>query len=70
MLTRRTTLAIVETIITLGRNLGLDIVAEGVEDEEQLGVLLALNCNSIQGYLFARPMPAAEIDVLLKSTRM
>ncbi|MGI4763505.1 MAG: putative bifunctional diguanylate cyclase/phosphodiesterase [Janthinobacterium lividum] len=70
MLTRRRTLAIVETIITLGRSLGLDIVAEGVEDEEQLRTLLALNCNSIQGYLFARPMSASEIDALLKNTSM
>ncbi len=66
MLTRRRTLAIVETIISLGKALSLDVVAEGVESEEQLNALLTLNCNSIQGYLFARPMPASEMDALLE----
>ena len=64
MLTRRRTLAIVETIIALGQALSLDIVAEGVDDEEQLETLLALKCNSIQGYLFARPMPPSDMDAL------
>ncbi len=68
MLTRRRTLAIVETIITLGKTLGLDVVAEGVEDEEQLKSLLTLNCNSIQGYLFARPMTAGDLDTLLRNS--
>ena len=67
MLTRRRTLAIVETIIKLGKTLGLDVVAEGVEDEEQLKTLLTLNCNSIQGYLFAKPMPVSEMDALLQN---
>ncbi len=66
MQTRRRTLAIVETIIALGKSLDLDIVAEGVETEEQLGTLLRLGCGSVQGFLFARPMVASELDAKLK----
>ncbi len=66
MLTQRRTLAIVETIIALGQRLDLDIVAEGVENQEQLDALLSLGCSSVQGFLFARPMLAAAIDLRLK----
>jgi EAL domain-containing protein (putative c-di-GMP-specific phosphodiesterase class I) len=45
-------------IINLGRNLGLTVVAEGVEEQSQLEYLISQGCSSGQGYLFARPMPA------------
>jgi EAL domain-containing protein (putative c-di-GMP-specific phosphodiesterase class I) len=48
--------AIVQTIIMLARNLGLRVVAEGVESEQQLEELKKLDCDAAQGYLFARPM--------------
>jgi diguanylate cyclase (GGDEF)-like protein len=53
---------IVQSVIDLGHNLGLSIVAEGVEDEQTLTALAALNCDVAQGYHLARPMPAALLD--------
>lgn len=50
--------AIVSSIITLGHNLSLRIVAEGVEEEGQLQFLREQGCDSAQGYLFGRPVPA------------
>jgi len=47
---------IVDTIIQMGRNLNMDVVAEGVEDEAQLGFLQELGCNYVQGLLFGDPM--------------
>jgi len=49
---------IVSTIMTLASNLGMEVVAEGVETEEQLAQLRALNCEYGQGYLFSKPVPA------------
>ncbi len=53
---------VVDTIITLGRQLGMAVVAEGVETIDQLRHLQQLGCQFAQGYWFARPMPAAEIE--------
>lgn len=57
--------AILTTIIQLGRLLGLEVIAEGVETMEQLAKLEAEGCQFAQGYLLARPMPAAQILPLL-----
>jgi diguanylate cyclase (GGDEF)-like protein len=54
--------AIVMTIITLGRALGFDVVAEGVETPEQRSLLAGWGCTTLQGYLFGRPMPLAEFE--------
>jgi diguanylate cyclase (GGDEF)-like protein/PAS domain S-box-containing protein len=54
--------------IALGRALGLDVVAEGVETQEQWQFLAQENCTSVQGYLFARPMPAADAFQFLRAT--
>jgi diguanylate cyclase (GGDEF)-like protein/PAS domain S-box-containing protein len=56
---------IVRTILTLGRNLGVDIVAEGVETEAQRETLRALGCRYVQGFLFARPLQPDAVDDLL-----
>jgi diguanylate cyclase (GGDEF)-like protein/PAS domain S-box-containing protein len=52
--------AIVATIVSIARNLDLQLIAEGVETEEQLHFLQSLGCQVFQGFLFARPLPAAE----------
>lgn len=52
--------AIARTIVALGRGLGLQTLAEGVEREEQLEFLLMLNCDRAQGHLFSKPMPPGE----------
>jgi len=56
---------VVEAIISLGRGLGMDVVAEGIETEEQRTQLLALRCPYGQGFLFARPMDSARMEALL-----
>jgi diguanylate cyclase (GGDEF)-like protein len=52
---------LVDAIVKLGRALKLDIVAEGVETEHQRERLAACGCNSFQGYLFSRPVPASQL---------
>ncbi|HEX3549887.1 MAG TPA: EAL domain-containing protein [Candidatus Elarobacter sp.] len=56
---------IVSTIITLGRELRLRVVAEGVETEQQAQLLRLLRCDQMQGYLIARPMPADALAATL-----
>ena len=53
---------IVKAIIDLGHNLGLTVVAEGVEDQATLTLLHELNCDLAQGYFFARPLPAEQAN--------
>jgi len=52
---------IVSTIISLAHTLNLKVVAEGVDSEEQSRLLSALKCDEIQGYLFSKPLPAAQV---------
>ncbi len=61
--------AIVESIISLSRTLGLRVTAEGVETEAQLAVLRRLGCQEGQGYLFSRPLPLPELQRLLSGER-
>jgi len=58
--------AIVEAIIALSKSLHLDIIAEGVETQEQKEFLTANGCEQIQGYLYGRPMRAEEMDRMLR----
>ncbi len=53
-------MAIVAAVLALARNLGLAVVAEGVETNEQLAALVYLNCRLVQGYLFSRPVAASD----------
>jgi EAL domain-containing protein (putative c-di-GMP-specific phosphodiesterase class I) len=57
--------AIVTAIIELAAALGMEAVAEGVENEAQRAFLVERGCPLAQGYLLGRPMPAAEIEPLL-----
>jgi EAL domain-containing protein (putative c-di-GMP-specific phosphodiesterase class I) len=52
--------AITQAMIALGRGLDMQIVAEGVENEEQAILLLNLGCTSLQGYYYSHPLPASE----------
>jgi diguanylate cyclase (GGDEF)-like protein/PAS domain S-box-containing protein len=61
--------AIARAIITLGHTMNLRVIAEGVETPEQLAFLRMHQCDEIQGYLFAKPMPAEEFGKLLESGR-
>ena len=53
---------IVQTIIGMGRNLDLEVIAEGVETEAQKAILAGHGCDLYQGYLLARPMPVADFE--------
>jgi diguanylate cyclase (GGDEF)-like protein/PAS domain S-box-containing protein len=57
--------AITQAIVAMARSLRLRVVAEGVENKAQLDYLRALGCDAVQGYLFSRPLPAAEFAALL-----
>ncbi|QRM20288.1 EAL domain-containing protein [Dechloromonas sp. TW-R-39-2] len=58
--------AIASTIISMGRNLRLTVLAEGVENAQQLALLRDMGCDMAQGYYFSRPLPAGEMTVLLR----
>jgi EAL domain-containing protein (putative c-di-GMP-specific phosphodiesterase class I) len=59
---------IVQTIISMAHNLGMEIIAEGVETEEQRAFLEQYNCLLYQGYLFSKPLPIEQFESLLNST--
>jgi diguanylate cyclase (GGDEF)-like protein len=54
-----------QAIVSMAHALGMSVVAEGVETAEQLAILRGLECNEVQGYFIARPMPAHEMAVLM-----
>jgi EAL domain-containing protein (putative c-di-GMP-specific phosphodiesterase class I) len=57
--------ALCEAVVGIGRALGVDVVAEGVETAAQLGTLCGFSCGFAQGSLLSRPLPPAELAVLL-----
>jgi diguanylate cyclase (GGDEF)-like protein/PAS domain S-box-containing protein len=57
--------ALVASIVDLGRALGMDVVAEGVETPAQLAALAAMDCRFLQGWLLGRPVPAEDLRVVL-----
>jgi diguanylate cyclase (GGDEF)-like protein/PAS domain S-box-containing protein len=67
MLQRPASHAIIRSIVALAHNLGLKVIAEGIEDPDQRKALTVLGCEYGQGYHFARPLPASEIEALLAS---
>jgi len=59
---------VLRSIIALGADLGIDVLAEGVETEQQLQMLIDLGCPGAQGYLLGRPMSARQVQVTLNKT--
>jgi len=57
--------ALVTSIITISKNLGLSVIAEGVETKEQLQILNKYQCEYVQGYYFSKPVPAMEFRAFL-----
>jgi diguanylate cyclase (GGDEF)-like protein len=60
--------SIVRTIIAMARNMELNVIAEGVETEEQQQILMNKGCSTFQGYYFGRPVPIDTFDAALKSS--
>ena len=61
--------AIVRTIVDMAKTLGFTVVAEGVEEEAQASFLRGLGCHQAQGYLYARPMAAADFAAVMRASR-
>jgi EAL domain-containing protein (putative c-di-GMP-specific phosphodiesterase class I) len=65
--TKRKDAAIVRSIIALGKDLDVSVIAEGVETEQQFQMLQDLDCLQVQGYLLGRPGPPEDVEALLRS---
>lgn len=61
--------AITSVVLGLGRSLGMKVVAEGVENVEQARLLKAAGCDQVQGFYFARPMPADDVSTFVGNWR-
>jgi diguanylate cyclase (GGDEF)-like protein len=61
--------AIVNAILAVAQGLGLRVVAEGIETLEQSQTLINMGCDALQGYYFSRPVPTAEINLLLANSK-
>ena len=70
MMENEENLAIVRTIVALAQNLGMDVVAEGVETEDQLRLLRKLECEHGQGYLFSSPIGGKQLDQFISSCNL
>jgi len=54
--------AIVSAIISMSHSLGMSVIAEGVEKEEHMRILLPMQCDLVQGYYISRPLPASKFE--------
>ncbi len=62
---RRDYAAVVQAVVSLARNLGMCVIAEGAETADQVTMLQGLGCDACQGYYFAKPMPASHVPAYL-----
>lgn len=60
---------IVVSIIQMAHNLEMDVVAEGIEDQEQVEMLKNMGCDLIQGYVYSRPLPVGEFEIWRQENR-
>jgi EAL domain-containing protein (putative c-di-GMP-specific phosphodiesterase class I) len=60
---------LIHTLVELGRTLGLDTLAEGIEHQSQLGSLRGEQCDSGQAFIFSKPVPPEEIEARLADAR-
>jgi EAL domain-containing protein (putative c-di-GMP-specific phosphodiesterase class I) len=58
--------AIAKMVVALAESMGLEVIAEGVEEEAQRNFLASLGCHAYQGYLFSRSLPLAEFEAFVK----
>ncbi|GAH34856.1 unnamed protein product, partial [marine sediment metagenome] len=58
-------LELLESIVSIGKNMKKDVIAEGIETEQQLAILKGLNCQYGQGFLFSTALPAPDLESLL-----
>lgn len=70
MMENEENLAIVRTIVALAQNLGMDVVAEGVETEDQLMLLKKLECENGQGFLFSTPLGGRQLDQFIANCNL
>ncbi|QFU24945.1 EAL domain-containing protein [Shewanella eurypsychrophilus] len=66
MLERESDANLIKAIVMMGQSLGLKLVAEGIEKQEQWQMLQSLGCDFGQGYLFSRPLPSQQLELLLQ----
>jgi EAL domain-containing protein (putative c-di-GMP-specific phosphodiesterase class I) len=63
---RKRAMTIIQSVVTLGRGLNMEIVAEGVETEAEASVMRLLGVTELQGYFFARAMPGEDIAAFVE----
>jgi len=61
--------AVIQTLVALGKALSIETLAEGIEEQGQLSALRDEECDSGQGFLFARPLDAAAVEAFLLQSR-
>ena len=62
--------ALVEAILSIAKNFKMKVIAEGVEELDQIKYLVAMGCRFYQGYYYSRPLPAADFQVLLQKEKI
>ena len=58
---------IIRSIVELAKELGIDLIVEGVEDEEQVSFLRSIHCEAVQGFYFSKPLPLSEFETYLEA---